>query len=68
MDPDATPLGKKVGHGPAGYTLLDWDQLPPRKGAQQPPLSRFTDEACVRVKHGPCLITARAMLALQALY
>ena len=32
------PLGKEVDHSPAGHTVLDWDQLIPRKGAQQPPL------------------------------
>jgi len=42
------PLGKEVGHGPAGHIVLDWDQLPPWKSAQQPPLARFTGEACVR--------------------
>jgi len=30
-------LGKEEGHGAAGHTVLDWDQLPPGKGAQQPP-------------------------------
>ena len=35
------PLGMEVGLGP-GHTVLDGDPAPPRKGAQQPPQSKFT--------------------------
>jgi len=36
------PLGTEVGLG-TGHIVLDGDPAPPRKGAQQPPFSRFTD-------------------------
>jgi len=41
------PLGTEVGLGP-DHIVLDRDRSPPRKGAQQPLLSRFTDagKAC----------------------
>jgi len=35
-------LGTELGLGP-GDIVLDADPAPPGKGAQQPPLSRFTD-------------------------
>ena len=35
-----------------------WDPAPPRKGAQQPPHSKFAGAgvACVRIIRGPCLL------------
>jgi len=55
-------LGVQVGLGP-GHIVLDGDSAPPpRKGAQQPPLSKFTSAglACVHVIHGPCLLGPNA--------
>jgi len=45
----------QVGLGP-GHIVLDGDPAPPRRGAQQPPLSKFTGAgfACVRIIRGPC--------------
>jgi len=50
-------LGMLVGLGP-GRTVLDGDPAPPRKGAQQPPHSKFTCAgfACLRIIRGPCLL------------
>ena len=50
MDQDATWYG-----GP-GHIVLNGDSASPTKGAQQPPLSRFTDAACVRINRGSCLL------------
>jgi len=48
-------LGLQVGHSP-GHTVLDGDPAPPRKGAQQPPHSKFTGAgfACIRIIRSPC--------------
>jgi len=49
-------LGMLVGLG-SGHTVLDGDKAPPRKGAQQPPHSKFTGASfeCVRIIRGPCI-------------
>jgi len=36
------PLGMEIGLGPC-HIVLDGDPAPPRNGAQEPPLSLFTD-------------------------
>jgi len=43
----------EVRFGP-GHIALDGNPAFPTKGAQQPPLSRFT--ASVRINRGPCLL------------
>jgi len=52
-----TKLGMPVGLG-SGHTVLDGDPAVPRKGAQQPPHSKFTGAGfvCVRIIRGPCLL------------
>jgi len=50
-------LGTQVDLGP-GHIVLDGDSAPPRKGAQQPPLSKITGAgfARIRIILGPCLL------------
>jgi len=50
-------FGTEVGLGP-GHIVLDGDPGLPTKGAQQPPLSKFTGAgfACVHIIRGPCLL------------
>jgi len=61
------PLGTEVGLG-SGDILLDGDQAP--KGAQPPPNFRpvFIVAKWLPISATAELFTARAMLALQALY
>ena len=50
-------LGTQEGLAP-GHIVLDGDLAPPWKGAQQPPLSKFTGGgfACVHIIRDPCLL------------
>jgi len=60
-------LGTQVGLGPLD-TVLDGDSAAPRKGAQQPRLSKFTGAgfACVRIIRDPCLLWPNGWMAQDA--
>jgi len=64
MDQDATWYGGSTVVLGSRHIVLNEDPAPPRNGAQQPPLSRFTTQACTtqaslcpyKQRPGPCLL------------
>ena len=62
-------LGMRVGLVP-GHNVLDGDTAPPRKGAQQPPFSKFTGAgfACIRITSGPCLLWPNGWMDQDAIW